>query len=125
MPAGQVGNVIITGGSSGLGAATAEAIAAQGGTPLILDRSSPAGKYPYLCVDVADSDAVDVAVRALADEVGGRIDGLLTAAGVDACGKLADIATKDWERVIHVNLLGTAAAARAALPFLRSTHVRI
>jgi NAD(P)-dependent dehydrogenase (short-subunit alcohol dehydrogenase family) len=125
MPAGHVGNVIITGGSSGLGAATAEAVAAQGGTPLILDRSSPVGKYPYLCVDVADSDAVDVAVRALADEVGGRIDGLFTAAGVDACGKLADIATKDWERVIHVNLLGTAAAVRAALPFLRSSQGRI
>ena len=125
MPAGQVGNVVITGGSSGLGAATAEAVAAQGGTPLILDRSSPAGKYPYLCVDVADSDAVDVAVRAMADEVDGRIDGLFTAAGVDACGTLADIATKDWERVIHVNLLGTAAAVRAALPFLRSTHGRI
>jgi NAD(P)-dependent dehydrogenase (short-subunit alcohol dehydrogenase family) len=40
-------------------------------------------------------------------------------------GKLGDFAAKDWERVIHVNLLGTAAVIRSALPYLRATRGRI
>ena len=43
----------------------------------------------------------------------------------DACGKLADVSAKDWERVIHVNLLGTAAVIRSALPFLKASGGRI
>jgi NADP-dependent 3-hydroxy acid dehydrogenase YdfG len=44
------------------------------------------------------------------------------AAGIDACGTLDSVSTKDWERVIHVNLLGTAAVVRAALPYLERAH---
>lgn len=125
MSTGKVGNVIITGGASGLGAATVEAVLRQGGTSLVLDRNTPSADVPYQCVDLADTEAVETAVAALADRVGGVIDGVFTAGGTDACGKLGDVPVKDWERVIHVNLLGTVAVVRAALPYLRSTGGRI
>lgn len=121
----MLGNIIVTGGSSGLGAAVVKAIAAQGGNPMIIDRSVPVSTVPFQCVDLTDTDAVDAAVYLLADTAGGQIHGLFTAAGVDSCGRLEDVAVKEWERVIHVNLLGTAAAVRSALPFLKASQGRI
>lgn len=50
---------------------------------------------------------------------------MFTPAGVDCCGRLDQVAAKDWERVLHVNLLGTAAVVRAALPYLKTTKGRI
>jgi NAD(P)-dependent dehydrogenase (short-subunit alcohol dehydrogenase family) len=125
MSTGQLGNVIVTGGASGLGAATVEAVVRHGGTPLVLDRNTPSADVPYQCVDLADTEAVETAVAALAEQAGGVVNGVFTAGGTDACGKLADIAVKDWERVIHVNLLGTAAVIRAALPYLKFSGGRI
>jgi NAD(P)-dependent dehydrogenase (short-subunit alcohol dehydrogenase family) len=49
----------------------------------------------------------------------------VTAAGTDACGRLDDVPGDTWERVVAVNLLGTAAVIRAALPYLRTTSGRI
>ncbi|WP_326547681.1 SDR family oxidoreductase [Mycolicibacterium sp. ND9-15] len=123
-----LGNIIITGGASGLGAATVEAVARQGGTPLVIDRNDPQpgnGQVAFARADLADTEAVDVAVRGLAEQVGGQLHGVFTAGGTDVCGKLDDVAVKDWERVIHVNLLGTAAVIRSALPYLKSTRGRI
>jgi NAD(P)-dependent dehydrogenase (short-subunit alcohol dehydrogenase family) len=48
----------------------------------------------------------------------GGLDGVVTAAGIDMPGRLADVAAADWERVITVDLLATAAVIRAALPHL-------
>ena len=50
----------------------------------------------------------------------GRRRRVVTAAGTDACGALADVPVETWERVVAVNLLGTAAVVRAALPHLRA-----
>jgi NAD(P)-dependent dehydrogenase (short-subunit alcohol dehydrogenase family) len=120
-----LGNILITGGASGLGAATVKAVARHGGTPLVIDQRNVDGDIAFESADLADTAAVDAAVRALADRVGGRIDGVFTAAGIDSCGKLDDVPAKEWERVIHVNLLGTAAVIRAALPYLKTTGGRI
>jgi NAD(P)-dependent dehydrogenase (short-subunit alcohol dehydrogenase family) len=121
----QLGNIIITGGASGLGAATVEAVTRHGGTPLVIDRKNPAADVAFAQADLADTGAVDDAVRALAERVDGQIHGVFTAAGIDSCGKLDDVPAKEWESVIHVNLLGTAAVIRAALPYLRATGGRI
>jgi NAD(P)-dependent dehydrogenase (short-subunit alcohol dehydrogenase family) len=121
----NLGNIIITGGSSGLGAATVESVVGHGGTPLVIDRKDPPAHVAYMHADLADTEAVDAAVRGLAELVDGQIHGVFTAAGIDSCGKLDDVAAKDWERVIHVNLLGTAAVVRSALPYLKATGGRI
>ena len=43
---------------------------------------------------------------------------MVTAAGIDRCGTLADVPADEWERVVSVNLLGTVSVVRAALPEL-------
>jgi NADP-dependent 3-hydroxy acid dehydrogenase YdfG len=45
------------------------------------------------------------------------VDAVVTAAGTDACGDLGDVDADAWDRVVLVNLLGTAAVVRAALPY--------
>jgi NAD(P)-dependent dehydrogenase (short-subunit alcohol dehydrogenase family) len=120
----MTGTVLVTGGSSGLGAAVVAAVATTGGQPLVLDRQSPQRDVPHLLVDLADGRSAEQAVVRLADQAGG-LDAVVTAAGIDACGQLADVPAADWERVIAVNLLGTAAVVRAALPYLTRSAGRV
>jgi NAD(P)-dependent dehydrogenase (short-subunit alcohol dehydrogenase family) len=119
------GGVLITGGSSGLGASTAAALKRRGGTPLVLDKKPPTIDVPYATCDLADTSAVEAAVESLADRVDGRITGVFTAAGIDSCGTLDQVPAKEWEQVIAVNLVGTAAVIRAALPYLKASHGRV
>src|SRR4051812_15095837 len=120
----SIGTVLVTGGASGLGAAVAFAVAEGGGTPLVLDINPPALDCEHERVDLSDGRAAEAAVSRLADRAGG-LDGVVTAAGVDACGALADVPGEQWDRVIAVNLMGTAAVVRAALPFLETSGGRI
>jgi len=110
-------SVLVTGGASGLGAAVVEAVREAGGHPLVLDLKPPRADVPYAGVDLSDPRAAEAAVRHLADEAGG-LTGLVAAAGVDHPGRLLDVDPGEWERVVAVNLIGTAAVIRAALPYL-------
>jgi len=120
-----LGTVLVTGGSSGLGAATVAAVLAAGGTPLVLDLTPPAGDVAYAQVDLSDPRAAEAAVRDIVEANGGRLDGVLTAAGIDTPAPLDGISGEAWERIVLVNLFGTAAVARAALPYLKESHGRI
>lgn len=123
-PTGSLGTVLVTGGSSGLGAAVADAVAAGGGTPVVLDLKAPDAGHAFVEVDLADTAAAESAVTQVADTHGG-IDAVVTAAGIDRCGRLVDVARDEWERVIAVNLLGTAAVVRAALPHLEARRGKV
>ena len=68
--------------------------------------------------------AAEAAVRAIAEEQGG-LDAVVTAAGTDACGDILDVDPEAWDRVVLVNLLGTAAVVRAALPHLERSRGRV
>ncbi|WP_280296994.1 SDR family oxidoreductase [Nocardia abscessus] len=116
-----LGNILITGGASGLGAAVAAAVRENGGRPYVIDRVEPETPVDFVCADLADTAAAERAVRELVERAGGRIDGVFTAAGTDACGPLDKVPTAKWEHVIQVNLFGTAAVVRAALPALRKS----
>jgi NAD(P)-dependent dehydrogenase (short-subunit alcohol dehydrogenase family) len=120
----DLGTVLVTGGASGLGAAIAEAVAREGGTPVVLDRRPPAGGLAHREVDLARSREAEAAVRDVAEEHGG-LAAVVTAAGTDACGDLLDVDPDDWDRVVLVNLLGTAAVVRAALPYLECSRGRV
>jgi len=116
-----VDHVIVTGGASGLGAAIARAIDGCGSTVTVLDRQrSPDGLGTEL-VDLADGRAAEDAVVTAAKLHGG-LDAVVTCAGIDTPGRLDDVDPVDWERVVAVNLLGTAAVVRAALPYLREAQ---
>jgi NAD(P)-dependent dehydrogenase (short-subunit alcohol dehydrogenase family) len=118
------GTVIVTGGASGLGAAVAGAVEAAGGTPVVLDLNPPPNGHAFERVDLSDTRAAEAVVARVADANGG-LRGVVTAAGTDACGRLDDVPGETWERVVAVNLLGTAAVVRAALPHLERAGGRV
>ena len=120
-----VGTVFVTGGSSGLGAAVVAAVLKAGGTPAVIDLSPPEDhSVAHVVADLSDSAAAAAAVERLVAEVGAP-DAVVTAAGTDACGPLSGVPTEDWERVVRVNLFGTAAVVRAALPHLEANRGRV
>jgi NAD(P)-dependent dehydrogenase (short-subunit alcohol dehydrogenase family) len=113
--------VIVTGGASGLGAAVVRRL---GESAVSLDIREPGEGIDGETVDLADSAAVEQVIERVAERRGG-IDGVVTAAGTDACGALADVPRDAWERVISVNLLGTVSVVRAALPHLERAGGRV
>ena len=91
---------------------------------MVLDRRHAPRDVDNEVVDLGRSRTAEAAVRR-AVERHGRLDGVVTTAGTDAPGALADVGGEQWDRVLQVNLLGTAAVIRAALPALRRTGGRV
>jgi NAD(P)-dependent dehydrogenase (short-subunit alcohol dehydrogenase family) len=110
----------VTGGASGIGAAIARRLMADGARVAVLDRdvSDPPAGALAVQADVTD----DASVRAAVDRVlreWDRLDVLVNNAGIGAQGTVADNPDDEWHRVLDVNLLGMVRATRAALPALR------
>lgn len=115
--------ILITGGASGIGLATARMIAERGGRAAVLDRDRAAldrlditGVTGH-AADVAETAGVEAAVAVAAGEMGG-IDGVVCAAGIDHEEPLARITDAAWARSIGVNLTSPMLVMRAALPHL-------
>ncbi|MDQ0595773.1 NAD(P)-dependent dehydrogenase (short-subunit alcohol dehydrogenase family) [Streptomyces canus] len=111
---------IVTGGASGIGLATARALAAQGAAVAVLDLDPDGAGEPLLGfkADVGDDASVRAAVDAAAHQLGG-IDILVNNAGIGAAGTVEDNDDEQWHRVLDVNVLGIVRTTRAALPHLR------
>jgi len=107
---------LITGGASGIGAATAALFAREGATVGILDRVDVDTKYAYK-VDVRDGDAVAAAVNGFA-EATGRLDILVNNAGTGDLRPLHTVDEKLWHRIVDVNLTGTYNGIKAAVPLM-------
>jgi NAD(P)-dependent dehydrogenase (short-subunit alcohol dehydrogenase family) len=118
------GAFIVTGAASGLGLAIAKAIGGAGGSPIAFDVNRPGETLEHEIVDVSDREAVGRAVSSVAEKHGG-LSGIVANAGIDACGRFLDVGGDAWERVIRVNLIGTANVVRAALPYLISNRGRV
>jgi len=116
-----LGTVLVTGGASGLGAAVVQAVAEAGGRPVSLDIAKADADVEQELVDLSDARAAEDAVRRASQRVGG-LDAVVTCAGTDACGRLEDVPAEAWDRVVMVNLVGTVAVVRAALPDLLERH---
>jgi NAD(P)-dependent dehydrogenase (short-subunit alcohol dehydrogenase family) len=114
--------VIVTGGSSGLGAAVVDAVTKAGGRAVVIDRQRPQQNVPWVECDLADTGAAEEATLRAIETAGGSLDGVVTAAGMDVPGALADVPRETWERIVTVDLLATAAVIRAALPALERSH---
>lgn len=122
MSAGEFDGLVavVTGGSSGIGLATAETLAARGATVAVLDRNIdglPAVLTGFLA-DVSDRVSVDQAVAAIADRFGG-IDIVVNNAGISAVGTVEENDDAEWARVLDINVVGMARVTAAALPWLR------
>ena len=122
----DLGTIVVTGGSSGLGAAVVAAVAGAGGLPVNLDRRPPEHGAPgeFEQVDLADSKDAEVVVRDVAERHA-DLRGVVTCAGTDVPGPLTEVPTDVWERTVAVNLLGTAAVVRAALPAIERNGGRV
>jgi NAD(P)-dependent dehydrogenase (short-subunit alcohol dehydrogenase family) len=114
--------ILVTGSSSGLGASVVDAVRKAGGTAIGLDRQPPTVDIPYVLCDLADTREAERATVMAAELAGSGLDGVVTAAGVDHPGRLADVPGEAWERVVAVDLLATAAVIRAALPYLERSR---
>ncbi|QSB22374.1 SDR family oxidoreductase [Curtobacterium sp. 24E2] len=126
VPTTPIGRVLVTGGASGLGAAVVAAVVDAGGTPIVLDLRVDAVSegIDAVAVDVSDTDAVEQAVRQAAERHDG-LDAVVTAAGIDTPAPIDAISSGNWEKIVAVNLIGTASVVRAALPALEAAHGRV
>ena len=115
--------VLVTGGASGIGLATALEFAAHGADVVVLDLAPaieagvPAG-LTGVAADVSNELQVDAAISRAAELLGG-LDVVVNNAGIGAQGTVADNDLDEWRRVFDVNVFGTVRVTRAALPFLR------
>ncbi|MDG4758093.1 SDR family oxidoreductase [Micromonospora sp. WMMD710] len=120
-------SAIVTGGSSGIGRATAEELRARGARVAVLDLdpSGLAEDIAGFAADVASRPSVATAVAAAADALGG-IDVVVNNAGVGATGTVVDNSDDEWHRVLDVNVVGMARVVGEALPWLRrSEHASV
>jgi NAD(P)-dependent dehydrogenase (short-subunit alcohol dehydrogenase family) len=125
-------SVILTGASRGIGAAAAEALAAEGAAVLLLARSSEGitglatrlrrggAQAEAMTCDVAEWSQVQAAV-ARAHEAFGRIDALINNAGViEPIGPLASADPRAWAHAADINFKGVFHGIRAVLPGMRA-----
>jgi NADP-dependent 3-hydroxy acid dehydrogenase YdfG len=120
---------LVTGASSGIGAATAKALAAAGAAVALLARraerlaelradiESAGGTALVAPVDVTDAEQVSAAVERVVAEFG-RLDILVNNAGQMQSGSAAEAPLQDWDDMVAVNIQGVLYATRAALPHL-------
>ncbi len=119
--------ILITGASSGIGEATAEAIVAEGGAVAVGARRKDRldalverldGKAVAIEADVGDEDQAKNLVETANSELGG-LDGLVNNAGVMLLGPLQGANPEEWRTMINVNCLGLLYCTHYALPLIR------
>jgi NAD(P)-dependent dehydrogenase (short-subunit alcohol dehydrogenase family) len=110
---------LVTGGASGIGAASARLLAERGARVAVLDRDLvPADGLLAVRCDLTASSEVDDAVDAVARELGG-LDIVVSNAGIGATGDVTANDDDEWAHVLDVNVVSMARVCRAALPHLR------
>ena len=120
-----MGNVVITGGSRGIGAAAVELFAARGDRVTFLyEKNHAAAKAvaektgaAAICCDVADGEAVNRAFARMGD-----VDILVCNAGTMYFGLLSQMAETDWNRLFAVNVGGIYHCVNAVMPSFLKTH---
>ena len=111
---------IVTGGASGIGAAIARRLHADGAKVAVLDLNAASVDPSYFGVatDVGDRASVDAAVASVAERFG-RIDIVVNNAGTGSVGDVAANDDAEWARVLSINVTSIARVTAAALPWLR------
>jgi clavulanate-9-aldehyde reducatase len=122
---------LVTGASSGIGQATATALAARGASVALVARRTErldelaaqiregGGQTVTITADVTDEAQARQAVEKTVQELG-RIDTVVNNAGVMLLGPVEDASLDDWRRMVDVNVLGLLYCTHAALPLMRA-----
>jgi NADP-dependent 3-hydroxy acid dehydrogenase YdfG len=120
---------LVTGASSGIGAATAQALVAQGASVALAARRvdnleslaaqlrDQGGTALVIETDVTDESQARAAVEQTVSELG-RLDTLINNAGVMLLGPIVDAPIEEWQRMVQLNVLGLMHCAHSALPHL-------
>lgn len=107
---------VVTGAASGIGLACVERFLAEGAEVIGIDIQPEANSdASYYQADVTDAEALTGVISSVIEQHG-RIDALVTAAGIADAGPVHMVEPEAFERVINVNLNGTYLAIKAALP---------
>ena len=121
-------SAIVTGGSSGIGHATAKALTERGAKVSVLDLQKPLSAIEgvnYLICNIQNREEVNASVKDAASKMG-AIDIVINNAGIGSTGSVADGDDAEWHRVLDINVVGTARVSSASLPYLRkSKHAAI
>jgi len=124
------GVAIVTGASSGIGEATAKALAREGYAVALAARredrinqfaeeiSTDGGKALAIPTDVSDPSSAAALVQTTKDELG-SVDVLVNNAGVMLLGPILGADVEHWQRMVNVNLLGLLYCTHAALPIMQ------
>ena len=122
--------VLITGASSGIGAASVDCLTAEGWR-VFAGMHDPAdtgggtaGAVTPIPLDVTDEDSINAAVIEI-ERLGGGLDALVNNAGIPGAGPVETIPNKIFRDVIETNLIGQFAVTKAFLPMLRASRGRI
>ncbi|MBA3233034.1 MAG: SDR family NAD(P)-dependent oxidoreductase [Propionibacteriales bacterium] len=123
--------ILVTGASSGIGRATAHALARRGDHLVLLARAEQplrdtageceragAAGVRVMTADVADQAQLDAVVRDVEEGLG-AIDAVVNCAGVVAYGDFVDIPSEVFDGVLKTNVIGSANVARSVLPGMR------
>jgi len=122
---------LVTGASSGIGEATALALAARGAKVVLIARrrdrldslvtqiADTGGEAMALTCDVSDETQVGGAVQTIKDRWG-RLDALVNCAGFSAVGPVLGADTEEWRQAVGVNLMGLMYMTHAALPLMQA-----
>jgi NAD(P)-dependent dehydrogenase (short-subunit alcohol dehydrogenase family) len=121
--------VLVTGASSGIGAATAELLAAHGYRVFGASRRVPAPALAgirdrWLAMDVRDAASVEAGLRALFSAAGALHD-LVCCAGYSTFGSVEEVTIEQARAQLDTNVMGTLTVLRAALPALRAARGRV
>ncbi|MEV0402553.1 SDR family NAD(P)-dependent oxidoreductase [Actinoallomurus sp. NPDC050550] len=121
---------LVTGASSGIGAATARALAAEGAAVAVVGRrrdrldevagsiTADGGSALTVQADLTDAAQAAGAVQRVVTELG-RLDTVVNNAGLMLTGPVADAPADEWERMLAINVNALLEVTRAALPHLR------
>lgn len=122
--------VLVTGGASGIGLATARRFVGEGARVALLDRDREAlaraatelgEKCCTMCADVTSQSEVNAAVNGAVESLQG-LDGLVNAAGISSWRAFAELTFEEWRRILSVNLDGPFLVSHAALPALKAAN---
>jgi NAD(P)-dependent dehydrogenase (short-subunit alcohol dehydrogenase family) len=126
------GAVLVTGCSTGIGAATAARLAADGfsvyaGVRRDADAQKIAGpRITPVTLDVTDEASIKAAIDRVAPDLGGAgLAGVVNNAGITVEGPVEALTLDDWRRQMEVNLFGVVAVLYATLPFVRRAKGRV